>query len=65
MSANDTDPQEEEKKHKPAMNAIRLSIFAGVAILVVVVGTAFMRGGAPEGAETQIEPGVGTEPVAE
>lgn len=65
MSANDTDPQEEEKKHKPAMNAIRLSMVAGVVILLVIIGTSFMRGDEPAGAETQIEPGVGTEPVAE
>ncbi len=65
MSANNTDPQEQEAQHKPAMRAIRLSIAAAVVILLVVLGTAFMRGDEPAGAETQIEPGIGAEPVPE
>lgn len=65
MSAPNTDPRREERRHRPAMIALRLSIAAGAALLVGIVALAFLRGDAPEGAETQIDARTGEEVPAD
>lgn len=62
MSAPDTNTEKQEKAHKAPLRIGILLPLAFVAIIAVVTFFAVTLGGqAPEGAETQVEPGVGTE----
>ena len=65
MSAPQTNVEKQSKRHRPALVGIGAAAAFGVAILVALMVWAFATGDEPEGAELQVEPGVGVEEAAE
>ncbi|WGW03274.1 hypothetical protein [Tropicibacter oceani] len=63
MSAPDTNLSTQEKRHKPALSVLRLSMAMVGLLLLLFVGWLVLSADAPQGAETQVQPGVGTVPA--
>ena len=65
MSAPKTNIEKEERRHKPAMNAIRLSLVVAAVLLIGYIGWTFGQTDGPEGTETYIDGRTGEEVPAE
>ncbi|KUF11478.1 hypothetical protein [Pseudoponticoccus marisrubri] len=63
MSAPDTDTPTQEARHRPALAGIKLSLAFVAVLFLGWIGWTFLTTDGPEGAEVQVEPGVGTEPA--
>lgn len=61
MSANDTNTEDEAKRHKPALLGIGGSIVWGAVLLVGLIVWITYNGNTPEEEGAQVEPGVGLE----
>lgn len=61
MSAPDTNVEKEKRRHKPALNAIRLSLIVAAGLLIGFLGWTFGQSDGPEGAQTQIDGRTGEE----
>lgn len=55
MSAPDTNVEKEERRHKPALTGIRLSLIVAAGLFIGFLGWTFAQSDGPEGAETQID----------
>ncbi|WP_425098651.1 hypothetical protein [Tropicibacter sp. S64] len=60
MSAPDTNVKTQETRHRPALAGIKLSLAVAAALFLGWFGWVVISGDAPEGAEVQVQPGVGT-----
>ncbi|MFZ7089555.1 hypothetical protein [Primorskyibacter sp. 2E233] len=60
MSAPDTNPKIEERRHKGAVGGIKLVLVFAAILLLFFVGWTFFAADDPEGADVQVQPGVGT-----
>jgi hypothetical protein len=65
MSPPDTNLETEKKRHKPALRGIGFSILWGFVLLAIFIVWIILSGDEPEGADTQVQPGVGTEEQGE
>ena len=63
MSAPDTNTEKERKRHKPALWSIKGGLALAGVLLLVYVGWLFIQTDGPEGADVQVQPGIGTEEV--
>lgn len=62
MSAPDTNTEKQAKAHRGPLRAgIMFPLLWGVGLLLIFVVVMVLRGSDPEGADTQVVPGVGTE----
>ena len=55
MSAPDTDPEKQVKRHRPSLIGIAAVVALALVLLFAFVTFVVDRGGVPEGAEEQID----------
>lgn len=55
MSAPDTDPEKQVKRHRPSLIGIGVVVVLALAMLLALITYVADRGGTPEGAEQQID----------
>lgn len=55
MSAPNTDPKKEVKRHRPSLVAIIGSVVLALALLLAFLTFVVERGNTPDGADTQID----------
>lgn len=60
MSAPRTDLETQERKHRPALLGIALAVGFALVLLAGLLIWLFATGDAPEGADVQVQPGIGT-----
>lgn len=60
MSAPDTDPAVQRLRHRPALVGIGLVVAFALVLLAGLLVRLSANGGTPAGAETQVQPGLGT-----
>ena len=63
MSAPDTDLEKQQRRHRPALAGMGLAVILAAVLLALFVGWLFVGTDGPEGAATQVEPGLGAEPA--
>ncbi|SDX96963.1 hypothetical protein [Citreimonas salinaria] len=63
MSPPDTNTEKQAKRHKPALGGMWLGLAFVALLFIGYVVYEIVSGEEPEGAETQIQPGVDTEIV--
>lgn len=60
MSAPRTDLETQERKHRPALVGIAMAVGFALVLLAGLLIWLFATGDAPEGADVQVQPGIGT-----
>ena len=55
MSAPHTDLDKQEKRHKAPLLGMGAAVMFAAVLLVLMIGWLVMRGGTPEGSQTQID----------
>ena len=55
MSAPDTDPEKQAKRHRPSLIGMGIVVVLALAMLLALITFVVDRGGAPEGAEEQVD----------
>lgn len=55
MSAPDTEPEKQAKRHRPSLIAIAAAVVLALILLLGFLTLVVERGGTPDGAETQID----------
>ncbi len=55
MSANDTNPTQETKRHFPSLLAIAASLTFGAVLFLTLFGWTVIAGDVPEGADAMID----------
>lgn len=61
MSAPDGDLERQARHHRGPLRGMFAVVLFALVLLVILLFVVFGRGGAPEGAETQVESGLGAE----
>lgn len=65
MSAPDGDLERQARHHRGPLRGMFAVVLFALVLLAILLFVVFNRGGAPEGAETQVESGLGTEGAAD
>ena len=60
MSAPDTDLDAQKRKHRPSLVGIGLVVAFALALLAGLLVWVVANGDTPEGADVQVQPGIGT-----
>lgn len=55
MSAPDTDPEKQVKRHRPSLIGMGVVVVLALAMLLALITFVADRGGVPEGAEEQVD----------
>ena len=55
MSAPDTDPEKQVKRHRPSLIGMGVVVVLALAMLLALITFVVDRGGVPEGAEEQVD----------
>lgn len=55
MSAPQTDPEKQAKRHRPSLLAIAIVVAFALVLLFALITVVVDRGGAPQGADEQID----------
>lgn len=59
MSAPQTDPEKQARRHKPSLLGIAIAVIFGVALITFLTVKVADRGETPDGAEVQIDGATG------
>jgi len=60
MSAPRTDLEAQERKHRPSLLGIALAVGFALVLLAGLLIWVFATGDTPDGADVQVQPGIGT-----
>lgn len=55
MSAPDTDPEKQAKRHRPSLIGMGAVVALALVLLIALISVVVDRGGTPEGAEEQVD----------